>query len=286
MSFQNNIATSDYSSLMTASKKIFKIISERLNVQTAYVTKKGDTAMTVLSSYNGKEEIIPEGYSVEYGGTYCRLIISDQQNRWMTTADLTKDAITSKLEVTSQLKVKGFLGVTLEDLDGNVFGTLCVMDKEEKNFSQKDIEFLRSVADVMSHIIDLDQTKYHMAFLTVPIIPITKGVSILPIQGIIDENRADNITKSVLKYGAEHQIGHFIIDLSGLVILDGIFPHVLTNLVKSLELMGIKTIVTGISPAIAQYDIENGQLYQLKTPVTRNLESALESIGFYLMEKE
>ncbi|MEI2342569.1 anti-anti-sigma factor, partial [Priestia megaterium] len=58
-------------SLRSVSQKLFEVITNQLNVRTTYVTRKGETAMTVLSSYNEKEEIIPEGYSVEYGGTYC-----------------------------------------------------------------------------------------------------------------------------------------------------------------------------------------------------------------------
>jgi len=220
---------------------------------------------------------------VEYGDTYCRLIIMNEKN-YMNTNNLTKDLVTSKLEVTEQLNVKGFLGVTLTDLNGNVFGTLCVMDKEEKKFNEDDIEYLRSMADVLSHMIDSDQTKYNMAFLTVPIIPITDGISILPIQGIIDENRAEKILNSVLQYGADHNTNYFIIDLSGLVIIDGIFPNVLTELVKTLQLMGIHAIVTGITPEIAKYDNENGQLSQLQTTMARNLESALALIGFTLTE--
>lgn len=88
-------------------KKLFEVITKQLNVSTTYVTRRGETAMTVLSSYNEKEEIIPEGYSVEYGGTYCRLIIMNDGDV-MHTANLMKDAVTRQLEVTDQLQVKGF----------------------------------------------------------------------------------------------------------------------------------------------------------------------------------
>jgi len=279
-----NIASSEYQSLITASKKMFKMITKRLNVNTAYVTRRGETAMTVLSSLNNQEEIIPEGYSVDYGGTYCRLIIQDE-NDAMTTENLTKDEITKELEVTSQLDMKGFLGVTLNDSEGNVFGTLCVMDKEEKNFSEDDIEYLKSMADVLSHIIELDQTKYNMSYLSVPIIPITKGISILTIQGIIDDQRARDITDTVLQYGAQNQIEYFIVDLSGLVIVDDAFPHVFINLVKSLDLMGIEAIITGITPEIAKHEVNNIDLKGLNAKMVSDLESALEYIGFYLQEK-
>ncbi|GGF30175.1 hypothetical protein GCM10010954_31630 [Halobacillus andaensis] len=280
-----NLSSTDFHSLRKASKKIFELISERLNVNTAYVTRRGKSAMTVLSSYNKQEEIIPEGYSVEYGGTYCRLIISDDQEA-MTTFNLEKDELTQELEVTTQLKMKGFLGVTLKDSSGEVFGTLCVMDREEKKFSDDDIQYMKSMAEVLSHLIELDQTKYNMAFLNVPIIPIIKGVSILTIQGIIDEARADKIMNNVLTYSAENDINYFIIDLSGLLIVDGVFPNVLINMVQSLQLMGIETIITGITPDIARHEVNNVKLLSLKTKTVTNLEAALKYIGFYLTEKE
>ncbi|KGP73072.1 STAS domain-containing protein [Pontibacillus yanchengensis] len=285
MSSQYNLASSEFRSLKSASQKLFSIISKHLNVNTAYITKRGDNEMTILSSFNEHEEIIPEGYSVEYGGTFCRLIIANENNA-MTTENLMKDEVTQQLEVTSQLDVKGFLGVTLSDSEGNVFGTLCVLDKEEKEFSDDDINYLKSMADVLSHLIELDQTKYNMDYLTVPIIPITKGISILTIQGIIDESRSSKLINNVLQYGSSHQIEYFVIDLSGLVILDGHFPQVIIQLVQSLQLMGIETIITGISPEIAKHEVNNIQLLQLKTKTVQNLEAALDYIGFYLAEKD
>ncbi|WP_281974776.1 GAF domain-containing protein [Halobacillus litoralis] len=283
MSNEYQLDTKEFHSLKTASYKVFEVIAKRLNVQTAYVTKRGENAMTVLSSYNKKEEIIPEGYSVEYGGTYCRLIISNKESS-LTTTNLMKDELTRELEVSSQLQVKGFLGVSLTDLNGHVFGTLCVMDKEEKEFTEEDIDFLKSIAGVLSHMIELDQTQYNMALLNVPIIPITKGVSILTIQGIIDERRAEKILDNVLTYGTENDIEYFIIDLSGLVIRGNNFPQVFGKLVQSLQLMGIETIITGITPEIAQREVENIALTNLKTKTASNLEAALSYIGFSLVE--
>ncbi|OLS35719.1 anti-anti-sigma factor [Alkalihalophilus pseudofirmus] len=285
MSSEFNLKTTDYTSLQLVSKKLFDIIYKRLHVSTTYIVKKGETAMTVLSSFNEKAEIIPEGYSVEYSGTYCRLIINSTDNV-MTTVNLEKDELTRELEVTSQLQMKGFLGVTLLDLKGNVFGTLCVMDKDERIFTEEDIEFLQSIAGVLSHMIELDQTKYNIHYLIVPIIPITKGISILSIQGIIDNHRADKLLQNVLYYASDHQVNHFIIDVSGLIILDGLFPRVIIDLVQSLELMGIKTILTGLTPSIAMNQAGSKSLLPLKTKTVSTLEQALAHIGFQLQRNE
>ncbi|TFE01646.1 GAF domain-containing protein [Jeotgalibacillus salarius] len=283
MSDEYNLNNAQYTSLYEGSQTLFRIISERLNVNTAYITRRGNNEMTVLSSFNDKEEIIPEGYSVEYGGTYCRLIISNEDNA-MTTPDLTKELITSQLEVTDQLGVKGFLGVTLRDREGGVFGTLCVMDRNEKSFSGQDIEYLQSLSGILSHMIEFDQMSYNMAYLNVPIIPITTGVSILSVQGIVDSSRSEVILNHVLQYCAVNQVHTFIVDLSGLIILNDHLPHVISDLAQALRVMGVRPLITGITPEIAKQDLRNAQLTGLNIETVRSLEQAMAVIGFSLTE--
>ncbi|AWD68039.1 MULTISPECIES: GAF domain-containing protein [Priestia] len=270
-------------SLRSVSQKLFEVITKQLNVSTTYVTRRGETAMTVLSSYNEKEEIIPEGYSVEYGGTYCRLIIMNDGDV-MHTANLMKDAVTRQLEVTDQLQVKGFLGVTLKDLKGNVFGTLCVMDKEEKEFSGEDIAFLQSMAGILSHMIDLDETRYQMGFLSVPIIPITEGVSILSLQGIIDKERADQIMTDVLHDAAHNEIDYFIIDLSKLLLREKEFPNFFLKMITALQLMGAQAVITGVTPTFAKEQTKNHDLRNLQLKVVKNIQQALQCVGYNLIK--
>lgn len=274
----------DFSSLRSVSAKLFKLISKRLNVDTAYVTKRGENEMTVLSSYNKNREIIPVGYSVEYADTYCRLIIQNS-GRFMHTVNLGKDAITKELEVTDQLKVKGFLGVTLSDTKGNVFGTLCVMDEEERTFSEEEVDYLKSMADVLSHIIEFDQAKYNLGILSVPIIPIVEGMSILSLQGVIDEERAEQIMTDVLQDAAKNDMDYFIIDLSKLLLQEHSFPNFLGRMITALQLMGVETIVTGITPVFAQEQIKNSHLNKLKTTFVQDIQSALRYGGYELLKK-
>ncbi|TGB02394.1 STAS domain-containing protein [Halobacillus salinus] len=281
MSEQQQFTSSEFGSLRKASQKMFRAITSHLGVNTAYVTHKGQTAMTVLSSFNEKEEIVEEGLSVEYSDTFCRLIINNKDSA-LNAINLQKDEFAKELEATAELEVKGFLGVSLLDSKGEVFGTLCALDKEEKEFSDEDVDFLKSMSEVLSYLIELDQTHYHMGFLNVPIIPITKGVSVLPLQGVIDDTRSGIIMETVLNHGAKHQMSYFIIDLSGLVILDNHFPTVLKQLVQSLQLMGIETMVTGMTPEIAKLEVASEAFHNINVRTVVDLESALERIGFDL----
>ena len=119
---------STHESLKAVSYKLFEVISEELEVNTAYVAQKGSNAMKVISSFNKDHFIVPEGFEVSYDGSHCRLIIQNDEGV-MHTNNLGSFNLTKDMEVTEQLEVKGYLGVTLRDYYGNNFGTLCVMVK-------------------------------------------------------------------------------------------------------------------------------------------------------------
>lgn len=274
---------STHESLKAVSYKLFEVISEELEVNTAYVTQRGPKAMEVISSFNRDHYIIPEGYQVDYDGTYCRLIIQSDEEA-MHTNNLGSFTLTKDLEVTEQLEVKGFLGVTLRDFYGNVFGTLCVMDKEEKEFSEDDIHFLKKMAEVLSYIIHLDNTIADIELLSVPIIPIKKGLAILSLQGNINEERSHKILEDTLSYAAKNGSHSFIIDLSQIVLLENRFPDILKNLVLGLNIMGIKVMMTGLPPWLVKMQEVRDHLTDLQTEYVMDIESALNKIG-YTLEK-
>ncbi|ALS75811.1 hypothetical protein AUC31_11690 [Planococcus rifietoensis] len=279
MNDKQSMTTHD--SLKAVSYKLFQVISNELGVNTAYVTQRGPTSMKIISSFNKDHYIIPEGYVVDYDSAYCRLIIQSDQEA-MHIKNLGSFTLTKDMEATEELEVKGFLGVTLRDFYGEVFGTLCVMDKEEKDFSDKDIHFLKQMAEVLSYVIHLDSTLADIELLSVPIIPIKKGLAILSLQGNINEARSQKIMEDTLHYAADKGIHSFVIDLSQLMLLENQFPDVLKNLVSGLNVMGVQVMMTGLPPWLVQMPGVSEHLSQLKTEYVADIESALNKIGYKL----
>lgn len=280
---QETKRVSTHDSLKAVSYKLFEVISDELDVNTAYVAQKGSKAMKVISSFNKDHFIVPEGFQVTYDGSHCRLIIQNDEGV-MHTNNLGSFSLTKDMEVTEQLEVKGYLGVTLRDYYGNIFGTLCVMDKEEKDFTDKDIHFLKNMAEVLSYIIHLDNTIADIDLLSVPIIPIKKGLAILSLQGNINEERSQKILEDTLSYAAKNSSESFIIDLSQIVLLENRFPDVLRNLVLGLNIMGIKVMMTGLPPWLVKMQEVRDHLTDLQTEYVMDIESALNKIG-YTLEK-
>ncbi|TMW71485.1 GAF domain-containing protein [Alteribacter natronophilus] len=271
------LTVDDFPTLKKASYQLLQIMAEQLNVDTAYIVKRDEKEMTVLSSVNVAEELIPEKYAVAYAGTYCRLTIENRNA--LTISDLTKDELTSELEVTKQLNLKGFLGVTMRDGDGELFGTLCVMSKSEKTFTDKDKRLVQDFADVLSNLIDYDHTNRLVESIAVPIVPVTGNISVLSLQGIMDETRSRRVSEAVLAHCAEKKTLVFIFDLSGLVISDFHFPDSLLKIPDALRIMGVKPVYSGITPDIARKRAAMEALEYSGTKTFMSLEAALRSFG-------
>lgn len=114
--------------------------------------------------------------------------------------------------------------------------------------------------------------------LIVPIVSITDQIAILPIVGTIDDNRAGILQEQVLESAIELRLETLIIDLSGLNTTDTYIIQQLYNLFDTLTLLGIRPIVSGISPAIAQTLVNLGLTFgRIKSFAT--LKQALSHIG-------
>jgi rsbT co-antagonist protein RsbR len=112
--------------------------------------------------------------------------------------------------------------------------------------------------------------------LSVPIIPITPTICILPLIGIWDDNRSKIIEKKALKAVGEHHIQTLIIDLSGIAEMD---PDVIDQLMKLIEgtsMMGCESIITGLRPDIVQQIIHMGINFENKATTMGSLQQAIK----------
>jgi len=111
--------------------------------------------------------------------------------------------------------------------------------------------------------------------LSTPVTPIWEDILLLPVVGIVDSLRAQNIMSAVLREVAERQAKVFILDISGVAIVDTAVANYFIRVSKAAWLMGCKTILSGISPVIAQTLVELGvDIGRLST--RSNMQDALD----------
>ncbi|MGW9103831.1 STAS domain-containing protein [Priestia megaterium] len=145
--------------------------------------------------------------------------------------------------------------------------------------------FLDEICYIFSQIYEVqNKKKVDIAYtsleeLSVPIVPITKGIAVMPIIGEIDTHRSTLIMQTGLDKSAHMELSHLILDISGVQIVDTMVANNLFNLVQSLRILGVETILTGMRPEIAQTSVRLGIDFGIIN-MKATLEQALEEIGF------
>nr|WP_295972464.1 STAS domain-containing protein [uncultured Bacillus sp.] len=117
--------------------------------------------------------------------------------------------------------------------------------------------------------------------LTVPIIPLADRVCILPIVGNVDTYRAKKIREKTLNRVSEFKAQQLVIDISGVPFVDTAVVNHLFKIVKGIKLLGCSTILTGISPEIADTMIELGIEIDNEIKTRSDLQQALQDIHLY-----
>jgi rsbT co-antagonist protein RsbR len=134
--------------------------------------------------------------------------------------------------------------------------------------------YVFSLTYVNIHQDTLKKAKSAFLELSVPVVPITKGIAILPLIGEVDTERATLLLEETLKKANELKLSHLLFDLSGVMIVDTMVAQQIFNIVDALRLLGVKTMLIGIRPEVAQTMVHLGINFSEIT-VKANLEQAL-----------
>lgn len=97
----------------------------------------------------------------------------------------------------------------------------------------------------------LKTTLKEITALSTPIVPITGGVSVLPLIGNMDMERLQIISDNITKKMSEAKHDTLIMELSGLNDVDDEVIHGIFRFNDILQLLGTDLVIAGISPQLA-----------------------------------
>ena len=118
--------------------------------------------------------------------------------------------------------------------------------------------------------------------MSTPVTQIWNGILLLPIVGIVDSKRAQDIMNAALAKIADTQARVFIMDISGVPVVDTAVANHLIKITKATRLMGCSCTISGVSPAIAQTIVQLGiEVGAVKTTATMKdaLSDAFNRLG-------
>jgi len=118
--------------------------------------------------------------------------------------------------------------------------------------------------------------------MSTPVTPIWEGILLLPLLGILDSQRTQDVMNKTLAKIAETRSKVFVMDISGVSAMDTAVANQLLKITKATQLMGCETILSGLSPAIARTLVELGvNIGEVRTTATLrdSFELALRAVG-------
>jgi len=146
------------------------------------------------------------------------------------------------------------------------------------------------VVDTFSRITSetiADQSRSLIAMST-PVSAIWRDILLLPIVGVVDSKRAQEIMAAMLAKIGETQSKVIILDISGVAVVDTAVANHLIKITKATKLMGCACTISGVSPAIAQTIVELGiDVGEITTTATLRdaLGAAFDRVGASLTDR-
>ncbi|WP_099223427.1 RsbT co-antagonist protein RsbRA [Listeria costaricensis] len=125
--------------------------------------------------------------------------------------------------------------------------------------------------------------------LSAPLLPIFDKISVMPLIGTIDTERAKLIMENLLIGVVKNRSEVVLIDITGVPVVDTMVAHHIIQASEAVRLVGCQAMLVGIRPEIAQTIVALGiELDQIITTNTlkKGVERALLLTNRKIIEKE
>ncbi len=114
--------------------------------------------------------------------------------------------------------------------------------------------------------------------LSAPLIPVFEGITVMPLVGTIDTERAKQIMENLLHGVVKHRSEVVLIDITGVPVVDTMVAHHIIQAADAVRLVGAKCMLVGIRPEIAQTIVNLGidlNQFTTKNTLKKGVEAAL-----------
>jgi rsbT co-antagonist protein RsbR len=119
--------------------------------------------------------------------------------------------------------------------------------------------------------------------LSTPVLQVRERLLILPIIGVIDPQRARQLTEQLLRGIRTNRAKVVVIDITGVPVMDANVANHLVQTVEATRLLGATVIITGLSPEIAQtlvtIGVDLGKMYTVGD-LQGGIEEAERLLGY------
>lgn len=127
------------------------------------------------------------------------------------------------------------------------------------------------------HIVSLQRVA--LQELSAPLIPVMENITIMPLIGTVDTERAKLIMENLLDGVIKHNAEVVLMDITGVPVVDTMVAHHIIQAAEAVRLIGSTCILVGIRPEIAQTIVNLGidlGKFPTKSSLRKGFQTALE----------
>jgi rsbT co-antagonist protein RsbR len=181
------------------------------------------------------------------------------------------------------------LGKPIRDASGQIIAAMVIFNdvtaqralEQELRANNAQLEESEQGKTVM-----IDQLRDAIEELSNPILEVWDDVLVMPIIGIVDSRRTADMVRRLLVEVARAQASFVIVDLTGVEVVDSRTADHLIKLIRKVELVGARCVLTGIRPAVSEALVDLGMDFGRITTL-RNLKHGLrEALRHARRERE
>ncbi|WP_066187449.1 MULTISPECIES: RsbT co-antagonist protein RsbRA [Gracilibacillus] len=125
--------------------------------------------------------------------------------------------------------------------------------------------------------------------LSAPLIPVMDNITVMPLVGTIDTERAKSIMENLLEGVMKHHAEVVLIDITGVPVVDTMVAHHIIQAAEAVRLIGSKCILVGIRPEIAQTIVNLGidlTKFPTKSTLRKGFATALKETNREIVNLE
>jgi rsbT co-antagonist protein RsbR len=122
------------------------------------------------------------------------------------------------------------------------------------------------------------QHKREINEVSTPLVPVFDGISVLPIIGSVDIDRANHLLEVIPSKIKKEEVRCLVIDFSGIYNFCEVVSDFLMKITAIMKLLGIHTIITGIRPELARMAVERG----VDLSSTNTMATVQEAVKYHL----
>lgn len=228
--------------------------------------------------------VVSEKVYIHICNDYINLLITSSTNQQKNSESMIS-------EFTQKIVQLGWtLSFIMDSL--SEFGKIVFFPMADKTSEKEQVEFIldydrwispinvavyNQYAETWQRTVSLQ--KIALQELSAPLIPIFENITIMPLVGTIDTERAKSIMENLLQGVVKHRAQVVLIDITGVPVVDTMVAHHIIQASEAVRLVGAKCIIVGIRPEIAQTIVNLGiNLTQVmtKNSLQKGIEAALE----------